>query len=130
MGVNIMNCWNSSGISEKFQRFHLFQSFSSNFPWLQWNSTGIPPEQWKDFLVGRLDWLKSRQCSYKTLHFLSVSDASMSILSDIVIGLRKSHEIIFVVYFWKTKNTCERCFRDASETSRKRHLFWDMPEMS
>ena len=34
-----MNCWNSSGISEEFQRFHLFQSFSSNFPWLQWNST-------------------------------------------------------------------------------------------
>ena len=47
-----MNCWNSSGISEEFQRFHLFQSFSSHFPWLQWNSTGIPPERWKDFLVG------------------------------------------------------------------------------
>ena len=47
-----MNLWNSSGISEEFQRFHLFQLFSSNFPWLQWNSTGIPPEWWKDFLVG------------------------------------------------------------------------------
>ena len=47
-----MNCWNSSGILEEFQRFHLFQSFSSNFPRLQWNSTGIPPELWKDFLVG------------------------------------------------------------------------------
>ena len=51
-GVNIMNCWNSMGISEEFQRFHLFQSLPSNFPWLRWNSTGIPPEWWKDFLVG------------------------------------------------------------------------------
>ena len=52
---------------------------------------------------------------------LSVSDGPISILSDIVISLRKSHEIIFVTYFWKTKNTCERCLR---------HLFWDMPETS
>ena len=49
-----MNCWNSRGISEEFQRLHLFQSFSSNFPWLQWNSTWIPLEWWKDFLVGKL----------------------------------------------------------------------------
>ena len=47
-----MDCWNSSRISKEFQRFHLFQSFSSNFPLLQWNSTRIPPEWWKDFLVG------------------------------------------------------------------------------
>ena len=53
MVINIMNCWSCGGISEEFQRFHLFQSFSSNFPWLQWNSTGIPPEWWKDFLVGK-----------------------------------------------------------------------------
>ena len=80
--------------------------------------------------LGRLDWLISMQCSHKTFHFLSVSDGPTSILSDIVITLRKSHEIIFVTYFWKTKNTCERCFWDVSETSRKRHLFWDMPETS
>ena len=49
-----MNCWNYSGISEEFQRFYLFQLFSSHFPWLQWNSTGIPPEWWKGFLVGTL----------------------------------------------------------------------------
>ena len=48
-----MNCWHSSGVSNEFQRFHLFQSFSSNYPWLQWNSTGILPEWWKDFLVGK-----------------------------------------------------------------------------
>ena len=46
-----MNCWNSIRISEEFHRSHLFHSFSSNFQWLQWNSTGIPPEEWKDFLV-------------------------------------------------------------------------------
>ena len=68
-------------------------------------------------------------CSHKTFHFLSVSDGPTSILSDIVISLRKLHEIIFVTYFWKTKNTCERCFWDVSETSRKRHLFWDMSEL-
>ena len=61
---------------------------------------------------------------------LSVSDGPISILSDIVISLRKSHEIIFVTYFWKTKNTCERCFWDVSEMSRKSHLFWDMPKTS
>ena len=80
--------------------------------------------------LGRLDWLISMHCSHKTFHFLSVSDGPTSILSDIVISLRKLHEIIFVTYFWKTKNTCERCFWDVSETSRKRHLFWDMPETS
>ena len=68
-------------------------------------------------------WSISMHCSHKTFHFLSVSDGPTSILSDIVITLRKSHEIIFVTYFWKTKNTCERCFWDVSETSRKRHLF-------
>ena len=68
--------------------------------------------------------------SHKTFHFLSVSDGPTSILSDIVMTLRKSHEIIFVTYFWKTKTTCERCFWDVSETSRKRHLFWDMSETS
>ena len=94
--------------------------------------------------LDRLDWLISMQCSHKTLHFLSVSDGLTSILSDIVISLRKSHEIIFVTY-WKTKNICERCFWDVSETSRKRHLlryardvlktsqkrhlFWDVSEM-
>ena len=46
-----MNCWNSREIWEEFQRFNLCQSFSSNFLWLQWSSTGIPPEWWKDVLV-------------------------------------------------------------------------------
>ena len=112
--------------------------------------------------LGRLDWLISMQCSHKTFHFLSVSDGLTSILSDIVISLRKSHEIIFVTY-WKTKNTCERCietsqrrhgkdiffeiysrrlkdvtqktsflrcFWDVLKTSQKRHLSWDVSEMS
>ena len=56
-------------------------------------------------------------CSHKTFQFLSVSEGPTSILSDIAITLRKSHEITFVTYFWKTKNTCERCF----ETSQRRH---------
>ena len=38
-------------------------------------------------------------------------------------GITQNH---FLVYFWKTKNTCKRCFWDASEMSRKRHVFWDM----
>ena len=103
------------------------------------------------------------QCSNKTFHFLSVSDGPTSILSDIVITLRKSHEVNFVTYFLKTKNACERCFWDAQsrlgkdiffeicprrlkdvtqktsflrcfwdvlKTSQKRHLFWDVSEMS
>ena len=75
-------------------------------------------------------WLISMHCSDKTIHFLSVSDGPTSILLDIVITLRKSHEIIFVTYFRKTKNTCERCFWDVSETSQKRHLFGDVAERS
>ena len=70
--------------------------------------------------LGRLDWLISMQCSHKAFHFLSVSDGARSILSDIVISLQKSHEIIFVTYFWKNKNTCERCFWDVSEICPRR----------
>ena len=80
--------------------------------------------------LGRLNWLMPMQCSPKTFPFLSVFDGPTSILSDIVINLRKSHEIIFVTYFWKNKSTCKRCFWDVSETSRKRHLFWDKPRTS
>ena len=69
-------------------------------------------------------------CSHQTFHFLSVSNGPTPILSDVEILLRKSHKIIFVGYFWKITNTCERCFEDVSETSRERHLFWDMLEMS
>ena len=71
-------------------------------------------------------WLISMHCSDKTIHFLSVSDGPTSILLDIVITLRKSHEIIFVTYFRKTKNTCERCFWDVSETSQKKDIFLEM----
>ena len=71
-------------------------------------------------------WLISMHCSQKTFHFLSVSNGPTSILLDIVITLRKSHETILVVYFWKITNTCERCFWDVSETSRKRHLFCEI----
>ena len=70
--------------------------------------------------------LISIHCSQKTFHFLSVSNAPTYILSNIVITLRKSHEITFVGYFRKIKNTCGRCFGDVSETSQKIHLFWDM----
>ena len=75
-------------------------------------------------------WLISIHCSQKTFHFLSVSNAPTYILSNIVITLRKSHEITFVGYFRKTRNACERCFGDVSETSQKIHLFWDMLEAS
>ena len=47
-----MNCWCSSRISEKFQRNSRGSICSSHFPWLQWNSTWILLEWWKDFLVG------------------------------------------------------------------------------
>ena len=51
---------------------------------------------------------------------VSVSNGSISISSDIVITLRKSHKIIFVEYFWKTTNTWERCFqRPLKEVTQK-----------
>ena len=50
---NIMTCWNSSGVSEESQRFHLFQSFSSNFVKLRWNSNTILLEWCIDFSVER-----------------------------------------------------------------------------
>ena len=75
-------------------------------------------------------WLMSMDCSQKTFNFLSVSNGPTSILSDIIIILRKLHEIIFVGYFWKITNTCKRWFWDVSETSQKIHLFWDMLETS
>ena len=53
-------------------------------------------------------WLISMHCSQKTFHFLSVSNDHTSVLPDIVITLRRSDEIIFVGYFWKTANACER----------------------
>ena len=81
-----MNYWNSSGISEKFQGFHLFQSFSSNFPWLQWNSTGIPPKRWKDFLVGSEIW-----------NFLVKTNAFHSIVKLLI-----CHSLsIFMIWLWK-----------------------------
>ena len=55
--------------------------------------------------LGRLDWLISMHCSHKMFHFLSASDGTTSVLSDIL------------TYFWKTKNAFERCFWDVSETS-------------
>ena len=81
---------------------HLLLSFGN--PWLAKIS------------LGRLDWLICMQCLHKTFHFLSASGGPRSILSDIVISLQKSHEIILVTDFWKTKNTCERCFWDASHS--------------
>ena len=91
---------------------------------------------------GRLDWLIPMQCSHKTFHFLSVSDGATSILSDILISLRKSHEIIFVTYLENQKYLREmflrrlrdvtektsflRYARDVLKTSHKRHLFWDV----
>ena len=60
-------------------------------------------------------WLISMHCSQETFHFLSVSNGPTSMLSDIVITLRKSYEIIFERYSWKTSNTCERCFWGVTE---------------
>ena len=65
------------------------------------------------------------QCSHKAFHFLSVSDGATSILSDIVISLQKSHEIIFVMYFRKTKILA----RDVFETSQKyngKNIFFEI----
>ena len=61
-------------------------------------------------------------CSQKTFHLLSVSNGPASILSNISVNLRKSLESIFVGYFWKITNICERRFWDVSEMSRNRHL--------
>ena len=57
-------------------------------------------------------------CSHKTFHFLSVSDSPTSILSDIVMTLRKSHEIIFV---WRIFEKPKILARDVFETSQRRH---------
>ena len=71
--------------------------------------------------------------------FLIVSNSPTSILSDIIITLRKSHEIILWVIFEKPKYLREMCLRrlrdvaektsflryarDILKTSHKRHLF-------
>ena len=55
-------------------------------------------------------WLISMHSTEKTFHFLSA-------LSDIVITLRKSREIIFAGYFWKTLILA----RDIFEMSQRRH---------
>ena len=74
-------------------------------------------------------WLISLHGSHKAFHFLSVSDSPTSILSDnYPTEITRNH--LRVTYFRKTKNTCERCFWGVSETSRKRHLFWDIFETS
>ena len=78
-------------------------------------------------------WLISVHYSQKTLHFLTVSSGSTSVLSDILITLRKPHKIFFVgriFYNLWFLMTCELCFWDVSEASRKRHTFlrcfWDV----
>ena len=63
-------------------------------------------------------WLISMHCSHKTFHFLSVSDSPTSILSDVVMTLRKSHEIIFV---WCIFEKLKILARDDFETSQRRH---------
>ena len=63
-------------------------------------------------------WLISMHCSHKTFYFLSVSDGPTSILSDIVMTLRKSHEIIFV---WRIFEKPKILARDVFETSQRRH---------
>ena len=85
-------------------------------------------------------WLISMHRSQKALHFLSVSNGPTYILSDIVITLQKSHEIIFVGYFWKKQKYLREMFlrrlrdvakktsflryaRDVLKTSHKRHFF-------
>ena len=71
-------------------------------------------------------WLISMHCSHKTFHFLSVSDSPTSILSDVVMTLRKSHEIIFV---WCIFEKLKILARDDFETSQRRHgkdIFFDI----
>ena len=90
-----------------------------------WQSLTSQNSHWADLTNWNL-------CNAPTKWFISwvFLTEPTSILSDIVISLRKSNEIIFVTDFFKTKNTCERSFWDVSETSWKRHIFWDMPETS
>ena len=77
-------------------------------------------------------WLISMYCSHKKFHFLNVSEGPTSILSDII-SLRKSHQIIFVKYFRKTKNTCKRYFWDVSDVTEKTSFLryaWDVLKTS
>ena len=68
----------------------MFQSFSSNYAWLQWNSTGIPPEWWKDFLVGLSDlWLPFLKFVILSAIFHSCSFASSNVASLFFILLTK-----------------------------------------
>ena len=64
-------------------------------------------------------------CSQKTFHFLSVSNGPTSILSDIVITLWKSHEIIFVGYFWKPKILARDVF-ETSQRRREKDIFFEI----
>ena len=73
-------------------------------------------------------WLISVHYSQKTLHFLTVSSGPTSVLSDILITLRKPHEIIlwdafFIIYdFWWRASY-------VFETSQRRHgkdIFFEM----
>ena len=95
-----MNCWNSSGISEEFQRFHLFQSFSSHFPRLQWNSTGIPPERWKDFLVGY---------PVESVKYLGVKiDSNLNWLfqvNDLSVKLNRANTLLFKIRKYDSPKT-------------------------
>ena len=74
--------------------------------------------------------LIAKHCSQKTFPFLSVSNGPTPTLSNISVTLRKSHETIFVGYFWIITNTCKRCFWGVSEMSQYRHLSRDVFETS
>ena len=87
-------------------------------------------------------WLISTHCSHKMFHFLSVSDGLTSILSDILMTLRKSHEIIWDVFLKNQKYLSEmflrrlgdvtektsflRYARDVLKKSHKRNFFKDV----
>ena len=70
-------------------------------------------------------WLIYMHCSQKAFHFLSVSNRPTSILSDIVITLRKSHQIILWVIFEKPKILARDVF-ERSQRRREKDICFEM----
>ena len=105
-------------------------------PWRSLTCKNCQPYYWDEHhasispLILMTDLNNSYPLLPEDVSFLECFNGLASIVSDISITLKKSHETIFVDYFWKVTNTCKRYFWDVSEMSQNRHLFWDMVETS
>ena len=119
-----MNCWNSSGIPEEFQSFHLFQSFSSNIPWVQLNSTGIPPEWWKDFLVDSEelidDFLSNMRSKFRPAG--PVLTKCRFIIENIQQAVCENYRLIFNTRYWSTEEYRATYFNDYIFYSLKQNI--------